>query len=121
MTLEKFIEINRSVGHSFLTKALKCSEAVVRITVFFRESISLISTGLLINQAYVLTCSHAIGTAQAAANAKILFDYYLNDDGTLHMPEEFLLALENFFATDQRLDISVIAIDQNGRLASRFD
>jgi len=102
---EELFEIN------WLQKAIKASKSVCKVMLSSGGS----GTGFILNGGYLLTNHHVLETKEMARNAKIIFNYKVDEHGTPQPTEEYYLD-ESFFETSifENLDYSLVKIKDDG-------
>ena len=68
-------------------------------------------TGFLVSPQLVLTNNHVLSAADAARFSAIEFNFQAGVDGTPLASHEFRLRPDVFFATDEALDFTLVAVE----------
>jgi endonuclease G len=69
-----------------------------------------IATGSMVSPRLLLTNNHVLGSRQEAASAIVKFDYQLGEGGVPMATSSFDLRPDDFFATDETLDYTLVAV-----------
>jgi endonuclease I/V8-like Glu-specific endopeptidase len=110
-TLERIIGTSDLIEASFLTNGARVARSVCRIEI--GEASGLVAgygTGVMISPRLLLTNNHVLDRAGVAALSVAEFGYETGPDGTARPGVRYPLDPDAFFATDPKLDYSVVAV-----------
>lgn len=106
--LERIIKDNNLLPINFLEKGVKKAKSVAFILLPDGGA-----TGFLIGKDILLTNNHVLENEEVAKNAKILFNYQINIDGTNAPVDEYICDPDQFFYTNKDLDYSIVKIKKS--------
>jgi hypothetical protein len=118
--LERVISNNDLISFDVLQKAIAIGRFVGLVSrrdvqrVPDRELVPL-GTGSMVSPRLLLTNNHVLESAQAAAMAAVTFDYQRGEEGAVLATSTFELRPDAFFATDQELDYTLVAVAETAR------
>lgn len=113
------LAIERIIGRedlfpiSYLEAGLKAAASVCRIEI--RDSISRVlgyGTGFLVSPSLLLTNNHVLENYDTAHFSVAQFNYEVDLDLNERLKKSFRLTPERFFITDQKLDFTLVAIEE---------
>lgn len=113
------LAIERIIGEedlfpiSYLEAGLKAATSVCRIEI--RDSIGRIlgyGTGFLVSPTLLLTNNHVLENAHTAQVSVAQFNYEMDLDLNERLKKSFRLTPERFFITDQKLDFTLVAVEE---------
>jgi endonuclease G, mitochondrial len=113
------LAIERIIGRedlfpiSYLEAGLKAATSVCRIEI--RDSIGRVlgyGTGFLVSPSLLLTNNHVLENYDTAHFSVAQFNYELGLDLNERLKKTFRLTPERFFITDQKLDFTLVAIEE---------
>lgn len=107
--LEAMIDANNLRPVSFLSQAIQRASAVAQIVV---PQLGL-GTGFMVADDCLMTNNHVLPSAASARDAYARFNYELGTDGQLSNGDYFRLRPDLFFITNERLDYSIVGVDEN--------
>ena len=113
------LAIERIIGRedlfpiSYLEAGLKAAASVCRIEI--RDSIGRVlgyGTGFLVSPSLLLTNNHVLENYDTAHFSVAQFNYEVDLDLNERLKKSFRLTPERFFITDQKLDFTLVAIEE---------
>lgn len=113
LALERIIEGNDLFPISYFEAGLKAAKSVCRIEV--RDRIGRVrghGTGFLVSPSLLLTNNHVLKDENAALFSLAQFNYELGLDLKEREIKNFRLAPNRFFITDEKLDFTLVAVEQ---------
>jgi endonuclease G len=69
-----------------------------------------VATGSMVSPRLLLTNNHVLGSRDEAARSVVKFDYQLGENGVALAASTFALRPDEFFATDETLDYTLVAV-----------
>lgn len=111
--LEKIIGKEELFEINWLRKAINASNSVCKVLLPSGGS----GTGFVLNGGYLLTNNHVLKTSKQAQNAKIIFNFQIDENGNQLPTKEYTLD-ESFFLTSRELDYSLVKIKDDETLFS---
>lgn len=109
--LEKIIGKEELFEINWLKKAINASNSVCKVLLSSGGS----GTGFILNGNYLLTNNHVLKTSLQAKNAKVIFNFQIDEDGNQLPIKEYRLD-ESFFLTSYELDYSLVKIKDDNSL-----
>ncbi|MEL7363857.1 MAG: serine protease, partial [Bacteroidota bacterium] len=107
---ERIINANNLLGVAFLYEGARMTRAVGRITLPVPGGMRL-GTGFMVSSRIMMTNNHVLEDRQVARGATLEFDFYEREGGGTDPVERFRLLPEAFFATDEGLDFTLVAVE----------
>ena len=113
------LAIERIIGEedlfpiSYLEAGLKAATSVCRIEI--RDSIGRVlgyGTGFLVSPTLLLTNNHVLENADTAQVSVAQFNYEMDLNLNERLKKSFRLTPERFFITDQKLDFTLVAVEE---------
>jgi endonuclease G, mitochondrial len=109
--LERIIGTNDFVSVTFVQQMLGAIRSTGRVVIRSSAGVLGYGTGFLVAPGILLTNNHVIPTEERAGLAMIEFNYEERFGGIVSEEVAFALKPEIFFATDQKLDFTFVAVD----------
>ncbi len=110
--LERIIKGNQLLGADFFVRGAMATRSVGRVVIRDLGGATLgYGTGSLVTPELLMTNNHVLGSAAAAYPSTIQFDF-IERHGRLRPVQEFRLLPGVFFATDLRLDFTLVAVER---------
>jgi endonuclease G len=114
--LERVIGPNQLFGIDFFERGLIAARSVARVEIRgFDQRLQGYGSGVLISPRLFLTNNHVLPDEETAAGSRAQFEYLTTATGMVREPLLFNMRPDKFFITSERLDISIVALeDVNG-------
>ena len=109
--LERILKANDLLPINFLYRGARISQAIGRIIIRNGPRPIGHGTGFMISPRLMLTNNHVLPDKDIAQNSTIEFNYYRMQNGKLSTPIEFRFQPFLFFATDKKLDFTIVALE----------
>lgn len=105
----------------FLSRGVRATRAVGRISVFNEHGISLGSgTGFLVGPGLLLTNNHVLPERRSATHSHVLFDYEYDENHALKTTERFQIA-DEIFCTSATHDFTFVSVAPIGSLGNPIE
>jgi len=119
LALERILGLSDLFSISFLGRGLTTGGTIGRVVANDKQGgLARYATGLLVSPRLVLTNHHVVPSATEAALSGIEFEFQDGPDGRLLAATYLRFEPEQFFLTDARLDVSLIAVHPPPALAA---
>jgi len=109
--LERVIGRRDFADISFLERAL----AVSRTVAFVRIGRGGSGTGFMVSPRLLMTNNHVLSSTANAADSEAIFDFQLDRLGAPMATRRFALLPNEFFATDEGLDFTLVAVSETAK------
>ena len=110
--LERIIDDNELISSQFLLDGARASRSVGRIVIRQDGTTLGFGTGFLVSPQLLLTNNHVLGSATTAADSTVQFNFLEDFGGRPSTPIAHDLTPGAFFETDQRLDFTLVAVEE---------
>ncbi|MEH8018923.1 endonuclease [Rheinheimera muenzenbergensis] len=114
---ERVLGTNDLLSIRFFHLGIRAAKAVARIQIKSPQGISIgYGTGFMVSPRLMLTNNHVLSSASVAQRSKAEFSFEIGEDGQMLQPHVIELIPDEFFATDQHLDYTLVAVRENTTL-----
>lgn len=115
--LERILGTNDLLSIRFLHLGMRVARAVARVHIKSPRGISAgYGTGFMVSPHLLLTNNHVLSSVSAARQSKAEFGFEVGEDGIMLQSYTIELVPDEFFATDQHLDYTLVAVRQSSKL-----
>lgn len=112
--LERLMGRNDLTSVAFLEGGYLAARSIGRIALTVPGGVQY-GTGFMVSPSLLMTNNHVLRSADEASRAVIEFNFQAGLDGRPLKPVVFTLEPQSFFATDQELDFSVVAVAERNQ------
>lgn len=110
--LERIIGRSQLFGIEFFERGLIAARAVARVEIRGRgQTLQGYGSGVLVSSRLFLTNNHVVPDLDTAAGSLAQFEYLTSATGAAREPLLFRMRPDEFFITDEQLDITLVALE----------